>query len=101
MDVTPQNIAFLTYDQRQLGMRLESHDSVDDMCASFFQTSRPENVVFFVEARLQFNQHRNLLALLSGLNQRIHNRRIGTDSIESRLYCQDTGVLRRGPEKFD
>src|SRR5262249_52506746 len=69
MNITTQGVAFLTYNKRQLGMRLESYNAVDDMRARFFQAPRPEDVVFFVETRFQFNQHLNLLAPFRSLDQ--------------------------------
>ena len=59
-----------------------------------FQPRRPGDVVALVEARLQLDQHRDLLALLGGLDQQIDQRRVGADAVERHLDRDDVRIVR-------
>src|SRR5207244_3587404 len=74
MNVPADGIAFLTYDERDFGMRLESEHSINDVGSGLLQTSRPEDVVLFIESRLQFHKNGNLLPKLGGLDERFDDR---------------------------
>ena len=52
------------------------------MAASFFQTARPEDIVFLIETRLQLYQYRYLLAIFRSTRQRSNDvqvLRVGAD----------------------
>ncbi len=76
VDVAAEAVALAAHHQRYLRMRLQIHLAIDHMHARALQHARPLNVVLFVEARLQLHQHRNLLAQIVGLQQRLDDLRI-------------------------
>ena len=76
MNVGREAAAFATHHQRQLGVGLELEEAIDDLHAGAFEIARPADVGFFVEARLQFDQRRDGLAGIGGLDQRAHDRRV-------------------------
>ena len=86
-------------DQAHLGVRLQPHHAVDHVDAGGFQRPRPADVVLLVEARLQLDQDRDLLAILPCLHQRLHHRRVGADAVEGLLDGDDVGIGRRLPEQ--
>jgi hypothetical protein len=59
----------------------------------------PDDVVALVEARLQLDEHRHLLALLGRLDQQVDERRVGADAVQRHLDGDDVRVLHRGPEE--
>ena len=54
MHIALDAIGFLPYDQNDLGMGLQSHQSVNNVAAGLFQTSGPDDIIFFVKTRLEF-----------------------------------------------
>ena len=55
--------------ERDLAVGLQPHESVNDMHAFAFQRSGPMNVALFVKAGFQFNEYRDLFAILQGFEQ--------------------------------
>ena len=43
------------------------------MYSSFFKLAAPRDVIFFIEASLDFDDGKNLLALLGGGDQRVND----------------------------
>ena len=56
-------VGFLARNQRQLAVRLQSHQSVEDLHPRIFQLARPLDVGGLVEARFHLHHHRHFLAL--------------------------------------
>ena len=98
MSVTTQVVTLAAYHQRQLAVSLQTHDAVHHMHASALQLTSPRDVGFLIKASLNLHQRHNLLASLSCLNQRIHNRGIATGAVQSllnRLNTRVSGSLRQ------
>ena len=75
-------------DETHLGVRLQSHHAVDHVDAGGFQRPGPADVVLLVEASLQLDQDRDLLALGARFHQRLDHGRVGPDAVE-RLLDRD------------
>jgi hypothetical protein len=69
VDVAAQSAFFAAHDEQQLGVRLVADDAIDHMGADFFQLGCPADVGFFVEARHQFDDDGDFLAILGGADQ--------------------------------
>ncbi len=76
-------------------MHLQAHQAIHHVNAVFFQLARPLDVALLVEARFQFQQHRDLLAVLRRVDQRIHDRRITANPVQRDFDGQDVGIARR------
>ncbi len=75
MDVAPQPAAFAANDKRYFAMGLHpERDAVGNVDAGTLQRARPADVAFFVETRLQFDEHRDLLLVVPRLEQRVNDR---------------------------
>ena len=95
MRITANNVAFLSHDECRLAMHLEAEQSVHHVDAVFFQLARPADVALFVEAGLQLQQHRNLLAVFSRLQQGVYNRSVTSYPVQRDLDGQHVGILGR------
>ena len=80
-------------DERDLGVRLESRQPVGDVHAGIFQRARPGDVVALVAARLELDEHRDLLAALRGVDQRAHDRGVAGCPVQRELDREDVGVV--------
>ena len=76
-------------------MRLEADDAVDDVHAHLFERPGPPDVGLLVEARLQLDDRRHLLAVLGGLNERRHDGAVAAGAIEGLLDPEHRRVLGR------
>ena len=59
-----------------LGVRLQPEEAVDDVHAALLERARPLDVRLLVEARLQLDERRHLLAVLGRARERLHDRRV-------------------------
>ena len=92
--VAPRHaIRIAPHQQRQLAVRLQAHNAVKDLHARIFKIARPANIRGFVEARHQFDDDRDFLAL-RGFDQGGEHRRIGAGAIERLLDGDDIRVFR-------
>ena len=90
--VAADAVAVLPHDQARLAVRLVAHHAVDDVGAHFFQRPRPADVGLLVEARLQLDQHRHLLAVLHRGVERMRDRRGRAHAVERHLDGQHLGI---------
>ncbi len=75
---------------------------VDDVDARRLEAVRPDDVVALVEARLELDEHRDLLSLLGGLDEQVDQRRVLADAVQRHLDRDDRRVLdRRTQERLD
>src|SRR5712691_2748715 len=74
-------------------MSFQSQDSINHVDARFIQLASPLDIVFLVEPCFEFNQSRDLFALLSGANQGGRDRRIRTSSVETDFYRYDIRIV--------
>ena len=85
--VAPQPaVGLAPHDQGALGVDLQRRKAVDDVDACRLELARPLDVAPLVEARLQLDQADRLLALLGGLDQRRHVRRVLARAVDGRLH---------------
>ena len=100
--VPPDAVGFLADDQAQLAVRLQAHEAVDDVDAGGLHPRRPGDVVAFVEARLQLDEHRDLLALFGRGHEHVDQRRIRSDAVQRHLDRDDLRILDgRAQERLD
>ena len=102
MGVAADAVGLLAHDQAQLAVRLQVDQAVDDVDAGRFEPGRPGDVVALVEARLELDQHRDLLAGFRRLLEQVDERRVVPDAIERQLDRHDMRVAhRRLEERLD
>ncbi len=100
MAIPADGVAFTPHHQNHLGVHLEAQQAVDHVNAFALHGSRPFDVAFLIEARLQFHDHRHLLAVLYGFKQRLDNGRVAAQPIQRHLDGQDVRIARGAPQKF-
>ena len=65
------------------------------MAARFLEHLCPDNVIFLVKARLYLDQHRDLLAVIRCLGERLNNGRVAAHAVQGLLDGEHVRVLRR------
>ena len=68
--VAGDSLALAAHHERDLPVRLEAHEAVDDVHAGLLEGTRPLDVRFFVEASLELDERHHLLASLRRSDQR-------------------------------
>ena len=63
------------------------------MAACFFQTARPEDIIFLVETCLQLYQNRYLLAIFRSTRQRSNNRAVAAHTIQRLFNRQHLRII--------
>src|SRR5437763_2826386 len=97
--VAAERVALAPDDERDLAVRLQSDDAVDDVHARLFEALRPLDVVLLVEARLEFDERRHLLAARAGLDERLRDGRVLARAVEADFDCGHVGVVRRARDE--
>ena len=64
VDVAAELVLFAPHDERGFGVRLQAEKAVDDVNAGLLERARPLDVALLVEARLELDDGRHLLAVL-------------------------------------
>ena len=90
-----------THHKGTLGVNLHPDHSVDDMDPGLLHLPGPLDIVGFIEPGLQFDQGRHLFAVLGGLDQRGHDRRIAACPVERLLDRVDGRIPGRLRDEFD
>ena len=85
MDVPAQAAALAPHDERRLRVDLQRREAVHDVHARLLQRARPLDVPTLVAARLDLDETHALLSVLRCLDQRRHERRVVSRSIDRRL----------------
>ena len=101
MDVAREPIALAPDDERDLRVRLEAEEPVDDMHALVLERARPADVALLVEARLELHQHRHLLPLTARLEERLDDRRVLAHAIQRLLDGEHVRIVRGRPQELD
>src|SRR5262245_9027503 len=101
MNVAAQLVLLLAHDEGDLGVGLQPDQAVDDVDAGLLQSLGPLDVRLFIEAGLEFDQHRDLFAVLGGFDQRFDYRRILAHAVERLFDRQHVRVARRLAQEFD
>ena len=94
MDIAADAVLFAADDERTLRVRLEPDKAVDDMRACFFKAAGHQDVIRFIEARLDFHEYSDLLAVLCCFFKRLYDRRGGSHAVQGLLDGKDIGVSR-------
>src|SRR3546814_17812592 len=76
VNVGADRIAFAPRHQRDLGVRLQLEEAIDDLHAGALQVARPADVALLVEARPQLDQRGDRLARLGRLAPRLADGRV-------------------------
>ena len=67
--VAAQLVALLAHHHGQLAVRLEAHETVDDVDPGLLQLAGPLDIGLLVEARLDLDEREHLLAFAGGLDE--------------------------------
>src|SRR5262245_46970373 len=100
VDVAAQLVLLLAHDERHLCMGLQSDQTVYDVDSGLLQSLRPLDVRLFIEAGFEFDQHRDLFAVLGCFNQRFDYRRILAHAVERLFDRQHVRVARGQAQEF-
>ena len=73
-------------------MRLQFEKAVHHLYASTFEVTRPADIGFLVEPRLQLDQRRHRFAGLGCFGKRAHDRRIVRGAVQRLLDGDDVGI---------
>ena len=90
---------FAADDHRHLGVGLPFDEAVDDLDSGSFQPVGPQQILFFVEPRLEFDHGGDRLARLGSRDQRVDDRRLLAGAIQRLLDRDDVGILGRLPQE--
>ncbi len=101
VQVTADLFAFAPHHQRYFRVDLHSGQTVHHMHALTFECARPFDVALFVEARLQLDDHRDLLSLPYGFQKRLHHRRIVSQTVKRHLNRQHPRIAGGQLQKID
>ena len=93
--VAAHGVALAAHDERDLGVRLEADEAVDHVHAGPLERARPLDVVLLVEARLELDEHGDLLAVLGRARERGDDRRVGAGAVERLLDGEHVRVVGR------
>ena len=74
--IATQPIRLATHHQTHFGVRFQPEYPIDHMHPGLFEGPRPGNIMLFVKARLEFDQDRHLLVVLTCLHERLDDGRI-------------------------
>ena len=86
-------IANFPCNQAQFRVYLEVIQTIDNPAASFFQSSWPFNIVFFVKSGTQFHQYNDIFSVFCGFNQRFYDFAVGCNPIQGHFNGNDIGVF--------
>ena len=87
--------------QDHFGVRLVADHAVDHVRAGVLQFFRQVDVGLFVEARAQFDHHRDFLAVARRLEQGVHHAGLGAGAVQRLFDGQHVGIARRLAQEFD
>ena len=96
MRVTAQaaagSVALPAHNHQHLGVCFVADDAVNDMSADFFELGGPADIGFFVEARHEFDDDGDFLAVACGAQQRLHQHGIRSGAIDGHLDGNDLRI---------
>lgn len=93
MHITADTVIFAPDHHQCLAVDFEPRDAVNDVCSRLCKFTGPDDIVFFIETRLELDQNRNLFAVPRRLDQRLYHRGVAADTVQSLLDRQHV----RGP----
>ena len=92
--VAPDPVRLLADHEAGLAVRLVAGQPVDHVGAHLLERARPADVGLLVEARLQLDEDRDLLAVLGGQGEGLGDRRGRAHAVERHLDGEHPGVHR-------
>ena len=100
-------VGLVAHHHRQLAVRLEPDQAVDDVAAGLLELAGPADVGLLVEAGLDLDDHQHLLAGLGGVDEGVDDRGVARGAVERLLDRQHVRVggglldepLHRGGER--
>ena len=101
MHITADTVIFAPDHHQCLAVDFEPRDAVNDVCSRLCKFTGPDDIVFFIETRLELDQNRNLFAVPRRLDQRLYHRGVAADTVQSLLDRQHVRVLRRLFQQLD
>ncbi len=84
-----------------LGVGLVADDAVDHVGAHLLQPRGPVDVGLLVEARHELDHHRHFLAVARGVDQRLHDHRVGPGAVHGLLDRHHQRILRGLADQLD
>ena len=82
-------------------MGLVADNAVDHVGADLLEFCRPVQVGFFVEAREQFDNHRDFLAASRRFDEVLHQHRVGAGAIHGLLDGHHVRIVGRLLKELD
>ena len=83
--VATDAVGLVADDQRELAVRLEPDQAVDDVAARLLELAGPTDVGLLVEAGLDLDEDQHLLAGLGGVDERVDDRRVTGGAVQRLL----------------
>src|SRR3546814_17879466 len=77
-----RSLPFAAHDHRDLGVRLPLDEAVDDLHPGAFELVRPQQILLFIESRLQFDDGGDRLPRLGGFAPRPDDGRLVAGALE-------------------
>ncbi len=81
-------------------MGLQPHHAVDHVDALALEGAGPADVALLVEARLQLDEYRDVLAVGRGLHQLLDGRRVAADAVQRLLDGEHVRVVGGGAKEL-
>ena len=81
VNISANVIAFPTHHQRHFRVNLEAHEAVNNVHTFAFQGSRPLDIAFLIETRLQLHDRGHLFPVLNGFQQGGDDRRVSPHAV--------------------
>ena len=93
--VAAQPVAVVADNERELAVRLEPDQAVDDVDAGLLELLAPVDVVLLIEAGLDLHQGQHLLAVAGSLDECLHDGGVPARPVERLLDREDMRVRCR------
>jgi len=86
-------VSFLPADEKQhLAVGFEADEAVDDVDAGLLHLFGPGNIVGFIKAGLEFDQHGDLFFVMGGGDEGVEDRGVAAGAVEGHFDGEDRGV---------
>src|SRR5437588_4458789 len=91
-DILPEAIGIASYYEQRFAVRFQPHHAIDDVGPGFLELPGPANIGGLIKPGAYFHQSGDLLAVVSGLDQRLNYGRITAGAIERNLDRQNQRI---------
>lgn len=93
VDIASDSVVLASNDQGGLAVGFQSNHSINNVYTSILKHSSLDDIVFFVESGLNFDKHRDLLAIFGGPAEGIDDRVVLSGAVEGHLDGQDLRIF--------